>query len=183
MRPWEETERPAAERARALVEAIDGRTALKRWGAWLDREPVVRAALLHLARERDVDLPDEAVDWPGKKLLRRAQAREAQSRVRTNPIRRDEAFTCAFCHRDVPAHGRTARDHCPFCLRSLHVDVVPGDRAADCGGVLHPVSLDRRGSAWVIHYRCERCGYEHPNRATTDGDVPDDPRALRALTG
>ena len=30
--------------------------------------------------------------------------------------------------------GYTSRNHCPFCLWSLHVDENPGDRACECGG-------------------------------------------------
>ena len=127
-------------------------------------------------------MPDEAVDWPSKRLLRLARGLEQASRVRTNPVHRDEDFTCAHCGAEVRAHGRTARDHCPHCLRSLHVDVVPGDRAADCGGILDPVGVDRRGDDWVIRYRCRTCGADRTNRAILDGDVPDDWQAVVALS-
>ena len=35
----------------------------------------------------------------------------------------DSGFTCAHCGREVEALGYTSRNHCPFCLWSLHVDV------------------------------------------------------------
>lgn len=125
-----------------------------------------------------MELPDDAVDWPAKRLLRRARGREEEARRRTNPVARDEAFVCAHCGLDVPPHGRTARDHCPRCLRSLHVDVVPGDRAAGCGGLLDPYELERRGDDLRIRYRCRRCGAVKVNRALLDGDPPDDWGAL-----
>src|SRR5690606_12317296 len=62
--------------------------------------------------------------------------------------------------------------HCPACLCSLHVDVNPGDRANDCGGVMEPVGAELTGKkGWVIVHRCRRCGEVRRNKA-----APDDPR-------
>ena len=46
-------------------------------------------------------------------------------------------FICKVCGRLVTAEGAGSqhRNHCPNCLSSQHLDVEPGDRAADCGGV------------------------------------------------
>ncbi|MBN1336623.1 MAG: RNHCP domain-containing protein [Deltaproteobacteria bacterium] len=97
-------------------------------------------------------------------------------------MRRDEAFACAWCGARVPRGGASARDHCPYCLRSVHVDRVPGDRAAACGGILQPTSGTLEGRAGVvIVYRCDRCGHLRRNRALVDGPCPDDPAALRLL--
>ena len=49
-------------------------------------------------------------------------------------------------------------NHCSACLSSLHVDVDPGDRAEDCGGVMRPVSVEVVRGAYVIVHGCERCG-------------------------
>ena len=51
-----------------------------------------------------------------------------------------EAFTCKNCGRlVVPAGaGSDHRNHCPNCLYSLHVDIEPGDRESDCGGIMDP---------------------------------------------
>mgnify|MGYP002707339772 FL=1 len=48
----------------------------------------------------------------------------------------NEAFVCKVCGRTVVPQGAGSehRNHCPNCLSSLHVDIEPGDRAADCGG-------------------------------------------------
>ena len=35
--------------------------------------------------------------------------------------------------------GTQHRNHCPNCLSSLHLDIEPGDREADCGGIMDPV--------------------------------------------
>ena len=82
----------------------------------------------------------------------------------------NQAFRCTHCRREVPplANG-SYRNHCPYCLYSLHVDVHPGDRASDCGGVLEPVGVDYNSKkGWVIVHTCQRCGAERRNRAALD---------------
>ncbi|MSP56847.1 MAG: RNHCP domain-containing protein [Myxococcales bacterium] len=101
--------------------------------------------------------------------------------MRTNPIARDEAFRCQHCDRDVPVGGRRPRDHCPWCLHSLHVDIVPGDRAAGCGGLLVPSGVEPSAKGLDILYRCDRCGAARKNRVLDDLTVPDDPAAVRGL--
>ena len=171
-------------KAADLLAQARSRGEIKRLGAWLDAEgdPALRQAILAEGRARGAELPDEAVDWPGKRLIRAALAREEAARIASNPTARDEAFSCAHCGFEVPPHGRTARDHCPRCLRSLHVDVVPGDRAADCGGILDPIGLEVRGGDVRLRFRCRTCGAAKVNRALTDGEVPDDPRALALVS-
>ncbi|MFT7520548.1 MAG: rubrerythrin [Kiritimatiellia bacterium] len=162
------------ERAEQVLAAAGSRGQIKVLGRALDADDALRQELLELARQRGVQLPDDAMNWPGKRLLRRARNREEQARERSNPIARDEAFVCGHCGEHVEPHGRTARDHCAKCLRSLHVDVVPGDRASSCGGLMDPVAAEQRGADWSISYRCRRCGHLHRNRAVLDGDLPDD---------
>lgn len=48
---------------------------------------------------------------------------------------KDENFKCINCGRDVDKLQYTARDHCPFCLASIHVDNNPGDRSCLCHGL------------------------------------------------
>lgn len=170
------------DQATALLDACRTRADIKRLAAKVEGDPGLRAAVIDVAHKRGVELPPEALDWPAKRLLRRARGLEAVSRVRRNPIRRDEGFTCVVCGTEVPPHGRTARDHCPRCLASLHVDVVPGDRAEDCGGVLEAVAVEPRGTDWIVSYRCSRCGASRVNRALLDGDPPDRWEAIVALS-
>ena len=56
-------------------------------------------------------------------------------------IMRNETFTCHKCGKDVTLHPTgSARNHCPYCLYSLHVDTEsPGDRASDCHGLMDPI--------------------------------------------
>ena len=129
-----------------------------------------------------VTLPPEASEWPGKKLLRAARARAEDAQIATNPTARDEAFVCAHCGAAVPPHGRSARDHCPFCLWSQHVDRVPGDRAESCHGALEPVSVERRGQRMMLHYCCTACGASRVNQALLDGEPADDWSVIVALS-
>jgi len=51
-------------------------------------------------------------------------------------------FVCAHCSADVPANtDGHYRNHCPFCLWSLHVDITPGDRLQSCGGSMEPIAV------------------------------------------
>jgi hypothetical protein len=168
-------------RARDLLDRRFSRGELKRLASALDRDPALREAVIAEAVRRGAAPPDGAAGWPGKRVLRWARGRADEAQERTTPIARDEAFVCAHCGLAVPPHGRTARDHCPRCLRSAHVDVVPGDRAAGCGGVLDPVAVEGSSAAPRIRYRCRSCGAEKVNRAALDGDPPDDWRAIVAL--
>ncbi len=152
---------------------------IKRLGADIDRDPLLRAEWIERARRSGVDDIDS--ELPGKKLVRLVLGRSDAAQVRTNPIARDEAFTCASCGREVPVGGRRPRDHCPWCLHSRHVDVVPGDRAESCGGLLVPVALEPGGGGLAIVYRCASCGAPRRNRVLDDLALPDDPAALRTL--
>ena len=65
----------------------------------------------------------------------------------------NDSFTCKVCGRLVTpdAAGTDHRNHCPNCLSSLHVDIEPGDREADCGGIMEPIAVWVRGKGeWAI---------------------------------
>ncbi len=87
----------------------------------------------------------------------------------------NQAFICTHCGKDVPAlDNGSYRNHCPFCLYSLHVDINPGDRANTCQGVLEPIGVDYSGKkGWIILHRCLRCGEIRRNRAALDDSVSD----------
>ena len=71
----------------------------------------------------------------------------------------DSGFICAHCGREVEPLGYTSRNHCPFCLWSIHIDENPGDRACECLGLLEPIRVEpdpRKG--YVIVHRCRKCG-------------------------
>ena len=67
--------------------------------------------------------------------------------------------------------GRNHDDCATMLLDVQHVDVVPGDRASDCQGILDPIGAQQRSGAWVIRYRCRSCGHLQNNRAHPDDDA------------
>ena len=70
--------------------------------------------------------------------------------------RRTENFTCPRCQTHNQGDGFT--NHCRNCLWSRHVDIYPGDRAAQCNGMMEPVGVETGGDRTVILHRCETCG-------------------------
>lgn len=92
----------------------------------------------------------------------------------------EESFTCQVCGRLVTPEGAGTnhRNHCPYCLSSKHLDVEPGDRAADCGGVMEPIAVwVRKGGEWALVHRCRVCGALSSNRIAAD----DNPVKLLSL--
>ena len=69
----------------------------------------------------------------------------------------DEEFTCVNCNKFVPKLGYTSRDHCPYCLYGLHVDIKPGDRLNNCKGLLKPIGIEKHKDTYKIIYRCLSC--------------------------
>ena len=84
---------------------------------------------------------------------------------------KDEEFTCIVCGKKVPEANYTARDHCPNCLSSLHVDIMPGDRMNPCKGVLKPVGIEKFRDTYKIIYRCEKCHELHKNIMASDDNM------------
>lgn len=82
----------------------------------------------------------------------------------------DEKFVCLSCGREVEPLNYSARDHCPYCLKSLHVDNNPGDRQNLCHGLLIPISLDKYKDTYKIVYMCNKCGQIKRNIIARDDD-------------
>ena len=82
-------------------------------------------------------------------------------------------FVCQNCEKQVYAIAKgTIRNHCPFCLFSVHVDVLPGDRASDCHGMMRPINIIAHSKkGWQIIHKCNTCGHEQPNKKADDDDV------------
>ena len=89
-------------------------------------------------------------------------------------IPRQESFACGNCKAEVePLKHGTYRNHCPQCLYSKHVDKDgPGDRKAECQGLMKPVSLeDHPKKNWVITHACTKCDKVIRNKAAPDDDI------------
>ncbi len=84
----------------------------------------------------------------------------------------DESFICMVCGRKVEPLGYTARDHCPYCLSSLHLDLNPGDRLSNCHGVMEPIGIENaKKGQYKIVYRCTKCGLIKRNIAAMDDNM------------
>lgn len=84
----------------------------------------------------------------------------------------DEKFTCTNCGYEVNPLGYTARDHCPKCLYSIHLDINPGDRKSTCHGILKPIGIEKsKKEKYKIIYKCEKCKMLHKNISATDDNM------------
>lgn len=86
-------------------------------------------------------------------------------------IKRDEEFICLNCGKKVNKLNYTTRDHCPYCLYSIHVDINPGDRLNKCKGMLKPIGIEKFKDSYKIIYKCEKCGEIHKNVVANDDDM------------
>ncbi|MFI3251531.1 MAG: RNHCP domain-containing protein [bacterium] len=82
----------------------------------------------------------------------------------------DVSFTCRNCGNEVSPLGYTARDHCPKCLYSIHIDNNPGDRANPCLGDLVPVNIEKYKDTYKIIYKCNKCNEIKKNIMANDDD-------------
>ena len=64
------------------------------------------------------------------------------------------------------------------------MDINPGDRANECGGILRPIqTLPDAKRGYIIIHRCERCGAVVRNKAAHEAKVqPDDMSLIIKLT-
>ena len=110
----------------------------------------------------------------------------SKAQTKTRRAEAHQWFNCVHCCQPVvpETYGTAHRNHCPWCLWSRHVDDVPGDRAASCGGAMEPIAVwARRGGDWAIIHRCRSCGELHSNRiAGDDNELALVSLAVRAIS-
>ncbi len=82
----------------------------------------------------------------------------------------DEEFICENCGKKVEKLLYSSRDHCPYCLYSKHVDILPGDRSNTCMGLLKPIDIEKFKDTYKIIYKCEKCNQIHKNIIAKDDD-------------
>ena len=83
----------------------------------------------------------------------------------------NQSFVCTNCGKTVSYRGAGSkhRNHCPHCLSSLHLDNIPGDRSADCGGIMEAIGVwVRKDGEWALIHRCKKCGRLSSNRIAAD---------------
>ena len=83
----------------------------------------------------------------------------------------DDSFICLNCGKEVKPLSYTSRDHCPYCLYSIHVDINPGDRLNECKGILKPIGIEKYKDTYKILYTCEKCKEKHKNIMAKDDDM------------
>lgn len=84
---------------------------------------------------------------------------------------RDENFICENCGKNVEKLNYTARDHCPHCLYSKHLDIMPGDRLNECHGMLKPIGIEKFKDSYKIVYKCIKCSQLHKNIMANDDNM------------
>jgi len=147
---------------------LQSRGEIKRWGQQIDQDPALRAQLITALRARGDSVPTKI---SGKKLVRQWRNRSEWAQIRKNPIHLNEDFVCALCGAENPLSSHI-RDHCSSCLRSLHLDIVPGDRAAQCGAIMHPTEMTLSGGKVRLSYQCSGCGFQHQIWAHPEDEIP-----------
>ncbi len=82
--------------------------------------------------------------------------------------KKKENFICEHCGVEVIGNGFT--NHCPKCLYSKHVDVFPGDRGANCGGLMKLIKIESLNNTYILTHKCVKCSYEKRNKMAPDDD-------------
>jgi len=88
--------------------------------------------------------------------------------IRNNP---QESFICINCGKAVAPleYGGDHRNHCPHCLSSSHVDIIPGDRRSSCRGIMKPISIHvQKNGEWSVIHKCTQCRTIKINRIACD---------------
>lgn len=86
-------------------------------------------------------------------------------------IKNDQEFICENCGKHVAPLKYTSRNHCPYCLYSLHVDNIPGDRQNPCRAKMKPISIEPNNKkGYIITYKCTKCGEVKRNKSADDDD-------------
>lgn len=85
----------------------------------------------------------------------------------------NDDFECENCHKKITKHPTgSARNHCPYCLYSKHLDKdFPWDRASLCLWLMEPIWVDYRKNKWnMIVHKCTKCSKEIVNKIAPDDD-------------
>ena len=85
----------------------------------------------------------------------------------------NEEFVCQKCHKKVEKLNGGCRNHCNYCLSSLHLDKeFPGDRQSHCKGLMEAVKLEQNSKkGWVITHKCSKCKKIIKNKSAEDDDL------------
>lgn len=82
--------------------------------------------------------------------------------------KKQEDFTCEKCRQKVKGTGYT--NHCTSCLWSKHVDIYPGDRTNNCGGLMEPIGVELEKNVYHLIFKCQKCGVTKRNKVQKEDD-------------
>jgi hypothetical protein len=87
-------------------------------------------------------------------------------------IKINESFKCLYCglFNEKDKHG-SCRNHCYYCLYSLHVDIYPGDRKESCNGLMKPIDIKTIGGKNIIYHKCLDCNKINKNKSLPDDNL------------
>lgn len=100
-------------------------------------------------------------------------ASKNQTQDRKRLIVHKEPFICLKCKAENPVIPGRPLNHCAHCLYSLHVDeVIPGDRASECQGLMKPATVCiGKKDTYIIVHQCINCGKVIPNKAAQNDNI------------
>jgi DNA-directed RNA polymerase subunit RPC12/RpoP len=88
----------------------------------------------------------------------------------------NEWFSCENCWYKIIKHPTgSARNHCPFCLFSKHLDKEsPWDRLSECFWLMNPIWMDfKKNKGNMIKHKCDKCSKEILNQVAPDDNFLD----------
>lgn len=59
------------------------------------------------------------------------------------------------------------------------MDVNPGDRAAECGGLMEPVASEGSSEHMAIVHECIECGYRKKNKVSPEDGIQELAKVVR----
>lgn len=77
-------------------------------------------------------------------------------------VKNKEDFICENCKAFIKGNGYT--NHCHMCFYSKHVDINPGDRLAECGGLMKPISVQGSINNITVTHQCQLCSFTRNNK-------------------
>jgi hypothetical protein len=83
--------------------------------------------------------------------------------------RMTEDFKCEKCGHNMKGDGYT--NHCSNCLWSKHVDINPGDRMSDCGGMMEPVGFIKKDGQDFLIQKCTKCSHVRNNKVQKQDNI------------
>ena len=82
-------------------------------------------------------------------------------------------FDCEQCQKKIVIHPEwSARNHCPFCLYSKHLDKdSPGDRLSTCLSLMKPIGIDyKKNKGNMVRHKRIKCNKVILNKIAPDDD-------------